>query len=295
MRSLVLKRKAVFFDAKRGIGVSPGVEMDQRTHAELEKIFQELIPNDEIGFEDVVERWMGFVAKIAAEPCGLTPEAYSMEVSITRHLLEMVGDSASPTAKAALTETLAQADAVYRKSTDALKNRLADMGEKTPWYLLLGPKKVSSEGHPDLWSFYQGSHEGFSAEQLTELDALAGQVLEEEGISFLEILQYWRELVVNVEAGYDNNTEEYDFDLWQSRHVIEEVLLVAPDSVRDALLKVVSPWDDRFRVATRDIPEDSDRHTQENEAWFLKRIPREFRLESDELDEWTQLYPVDQE
>ena len=103
-----------------------------------------------------------------------------------------------------------------------------------------------------------------SAEEMAQLDGVLDALA--EGRSYRPtlngLIRGWRELVEQVEAGYDWSIYEYFNDL-HVRAMLQSVLDSAP-AVRAWVEAEIEPLDERFQAATR------LRETEE----FLDRVPR---------------------
>jgi hypothetical protein len=103
-----------------------------------------------------------------------------------------------------------------------------------------------------------------SAEQMAELSAVLDSLAEARSYrpTLNGLIRGWRELVEQIEAGYDWSIYEYFNDL-HVRAMLQSVLDSAP-AVRAWVKAEISPLDERFQAATR------PRETEE----FLDRVPR---------------------
>jgi hypothetical protein len=261
------------------------MENAAQLNIELETAFQEILPNDQVELEDVVAKWKAFTAQIQSGPCPLTPEDFCLQIAISRNLLELVSESVPEASKSLLLQSIKEFDDAYRAATVELKLPLAQEEETPRWYLMRGPKEFTTEAFPELWDFYLGRSAGFTPEQLELLDETARMVCEDELATVSEILQHWKEFVVNVERGYDNLPDEFELAVWQGRGNLEQIRMDVSEPVAAVLETILTPWDLRFEKATRNIPlEDDDE--EEDEPGFLHRKPLRFRLNDDDLAEW---------
>jgi hypothetical protein len=256
---------------------------------ELETAFQTILPNDQVDLEDVVAKWKAFTAQIQSGPCPLTPEDFCLQIAISRNLLELVLESVDESSQGLLLSAIEETDAAYRQATIELKFPLAQEEETPRWYLLRGPQAFAPEAHPELWDFYVGKSNGLDEDQLAELDEAARSVCEDEQATVTEILQHWKEFVVNVERGYDNLPDEYELGVWQGRGNLEQIRMDVSEPVGAALEAILAPWDVRFEKATRVVlldPEEDEDADSEDEPAFLRRAPLKFRLGEEELQAW---------
>jgi hypothetical protein len=257
---------------------------------ELETQFQSLVPSEEVTFELILGKWDEFTAQAEAGPCHLTPEEYSLQIAISRHLIDLVSGAVSEETRKVVSDRIAKTDEAFKAATRSLAKPLAEEEATPPWYLLRGPKAVTAEACPELWDFYFGNPSGLTAEQLAELDAATKTVCEDDLATFSEILQYWKEFVVNVERGYDNLPDEYAMSLWQGRGNLEQIRLEISEELATALDTILDPWDLRFAKATRESEhEEIEGEEEEESPDILRRVPVRFRLRDEDLSEWDEI------
>ena len=68
-------------------------------------------------------------------------------------------------------------------------------------------------------------------------------------VTLLKLLDSWRGLVEQVELGYEESVYEYANDV-DSRKILERVAAIALPQAREALLRWLKPWDERYDEAT---------------------------------------------
>jgi len=87
------------------------------------------------------------------------------------------------------------------------------------------------------------------------------------------MIETWRELVAQIEEGYDDIIEEYFNDL-SVRDLLDELLQVIPDgNVRSWVTKEIETTDQRYREATREVDAPICGHGKGWESWWWWRAP----------------------
>jgi hypothetical protein len=243
--------------------------------AELENAFKELLLSEEVKLADVLAKWVEWTSTMGG-PCSLSPSAFALQLAISRHLLALVAQSVGDPARDCLEEAMRESDERFKEATVELVRPLADEGDGPIWYLARGPIAVSPEASPELWTYYFASDDAFEGVELELLDATTREVCDDEAASFLELLQSWKELVANIEAGYDDELDEYEQDLWHTRGNLEQVLL-AQEGIAPRLEEILAPWDERFTKATVEVEVESDDEDDDGEGIpLLNRVPKRF-------------------
>lgn len=253
---------------------------------ELETAFKGLQLNEEVHLADILARWQEFAKELAAGPCVLTPTEFCLRIATSRHLLEVILEPVSAEAQTALKQACAAADSTFQAATLDLIHPLADEEGEPLWYLLRGPKAIAPEGEQELWDYYVGNTSPFSATQVEQLDALSHEICDDDQMGFLELLQYWKELVVTVEDGYDDVRQEFELDLWHSRGNLDQIVEALELPLQDQVKAVLAPWDKRFEAASREIELDEDSEMPEDAPILLSRVPLRFNLPEEELQDW---------
>lgn len=243
--------------------------------AELEAAFKELLLSEEVKLEDILAKWVEWTENIGG-PCSLTPSAFALQLAISRHLLALVAQSVGDPARDALEDALLASDERFKEATVELERPLADEGGDRIWYLSRGPQDLTPEASPELWAYYFAKEDPFEGLELELLDATTREVCDDEDASFLELLQSWKELVANIEAGYDDELDEYEQDLWHTRGNLAQVVL-AQEGIAPRLEEILAPWDERFKNATVEVEvESSDEDEEEEGLPLLNRVPKRF-------------------
>lgn len=111
-------------------------------------------------------------------------------------------------------------------------------------------------------------------EILTSLSERAKQPL-----SLNQLLRQWRDFVVRIERGYKDSIYEYSNEL-SVRNLLEEILHHVTPSLREELLRLIKPWDERFDKATSEVarPLSSKSMQGVTHRWWF-RIPKHFGRE----------------
>lgn len=113
-----------------------------------------------------------------------------------------------------------------------------------------------------------------SPDEAEALESVLALLSQDTGrrLSLDELLHKWRDVVRHVERGYDGSIYEYTNDL-SVRDLLERILISAPQSLREKLLVVLHPWEDRFNGATREVSRPvAPGRVQEAFRWWF-RIP----------------------
>lgn len=72
-------------------------------------------------------------------------------------------------------------------------------------------------------------------------------------VTLMGLLDSWSGLVEEVESGYEESVYEYANDV-DSRAILDRVGASARPEVREALLRWLRPWDERYETATSRAP-----------------------------------------
>jgi hypothetical protein len=92
-------------------------------------------------------------------------------------------------------------------------------------------------------------------------------------ISLDKLLARWSRFVGQVEQGYQWSIDEYTNDL-TTRNLIEEVLVAAPDDLRQKVEVIVRPIDERFAQATSlDTKQRITEFIKPYDGWWWSRLP----------------------
>ncbi len=253
---------------------------------ELESAFRALQLNEEVGLKDILAGWEDFAEELSQGPCDLNPSEFCLKIATTRHLLEVVLEPVSAHARESLKQACAAADTKFQAATVDLIHPLADEEGEPLWYLLRGPKALSQEGEPQLWSYYFGTQTEFTPDQIKELDALSHEICDDDQMGFLELLQYWKELVVTIENGYDDVRQEYELDLWHSRGNLDQIVDALTGTLQEQVKACLQPWDERFQKSSREVELAEDSEMPDDAPKLLKRIPLRFDLSDEEIQDW---------
>lgn len=94
-------------------------------------------------------------------------------------------------------------------------------------------------------------------------------------VDIFHLFDRWEEFVRDVEKGYSLTGYDYVDDL-AVRDLIGEVISAAPPMIRDKILKEgLDGLDQRFRVATRELPRPLRLATPERPGWWWLRAPND--------------------
>ena len=91
-------------------------------------------------------------------------------------------------------------------------------------------------------------------------------------ITLNKLLNNWRVFVADVERGYPAGAYEYDNDL-ASRDLLQDIIELGPDTLRQQLVIQLEPWDVRFRGATYACAEKST-SCPRSDRWWWDRMPK---------------------
>ncbi len=113
-----------------------------------------------------------------------------------------------------------------------------------------------------------------STEEAAVIETILSELSEQakRKLSFKTLLQDWVRFVLQVERGYKDSIYEYTNDL-SIRDVLEKIMISVQPPLRSKLFKSIGPWDDRFILATREIPRCLIDTAAEASSWWF-RIPK---------------------
>lgn len=113
-----------------------------------------------------------------------------------------------------------------------------------------------------------------SREETQVMDTILARLSERARYRFTfdDLVQRWETFVAQVGQGYTDSIYEYTNDL-SMRDVIQEVLQNTEESLRQKLLAVVQPVDQRLEQATREIGRSLLGDKTSKVAWWWFRVP----------------------
>ncbi len=93
-----------------------------------------------------------------------------------------------------------------------------------------------------------------SLEETDVLNAILESLSEhaKHTLTLNQLLQRWRDFVVQVEQGYQDSIYEYTNDL-SVRGLLEYILLKVSPPLHNELVELIRPWDERFLDTTQKV------------------------------------------
>ena len=97
------------------------------------------------------------------------------------------------------------------------------------------------------------------------------------------LLEGWYRFVKKVEEGYSGIVPEYQNDL-DGRQILQELIDILPNHLALKLIRIVQPWDMRFREATGQTNERLCTPSDVELGWWCFRVPNKINKQLDSID-----------
>lgn len=107
-------------------------------------------------------------------------------------------------------------------------------------------------------------------------------------------LQHWARFINEVAEGYCGLVVEYLNELYVRKN-IEDVIKISPLGLKDKMMHILTPWDDRFTATTLSLPHslESRLSTRESQQWWI-RVPKHLKEPQGDIEYWLIYYRGDQ-